>query len=155
VQRRPGQPQRIRGGASAIHEYGNSGAEECCSGLASGRERSVNTSPAASFPPHAFGLYDLHGNVRQFVLECFAKSYAGLPPDGSAYEADIGLKITGDLAEMSGTRSCSYRMLRGEGWGDPPSMIRSAFRNFAPPPGETLDKYRSAGVGFRVARTLD
>ena len=74
--------------------------------------------------------------------------------NGSAYEAGIELKVIGDLAEMSGTRSCSYRILRGGDWGDPPSKIRSAFRNFAPPPGSTLDKNRSAGVGFRVAKTL-
>jgi len=52
----------------------------------------VNTSPAASFPPNAFGLYGMHGNALQFVQDCFAKLYAELPTDGSAYEADIELK---------------------------------------------------------------
>lgn len=36
----------------------------------------------------------------------------------------------------------------------PPALIRSASRNRAPPPGATLQNYRSAGPGFRVARDL-
>jgi len=50
--------------------------------------------------------------------------------------------------------TCAFRMLRGGDWGDPPEMIRSGFRNFAPPPPATLADYRSGGVGFRVARSL-
>jgi len=46
-------------------------------------------------------------------------------------------------------------MVRGGDWGDIPAMIRSAARNFAPGPGATLENYRSGGVGFRIARTLD
>jgi formylglycine-generating enzyme required for sulfatase activity len=141
-------------GSSASHEYANYGADKW-GGLASGRDRWVNTSPAGSFPPNAFGLYDMQGNVLQWLQDCFASSYSGLPTDGSAYEAVVQLKTAGDLSYMSGTSSCSYRMLRGGDWGDPSRQIRSAFRNFAPPPGETLQEYRSGGVGFRIARTLD
>jgi formylglycine-generating enzyme required for sulfatase activity len=142
-------------GSSASYEYANYGADVCCSGLASGRDQWVNTSPVGSFPSNAFGLYDMHGNVLQWVQDCFASSYAGLPADGSAYEMDVQLKLTGRLAQLSGTKSCSYRMVRGGDWGNPPRMIRSASRNFGPGPGATLQEYRSGGVGFRVARTLD
>lgn len=141
-------------GAKATHEHANYGAEECCSGFASGRDRWVNTSPVGSFPPNAFGLYDMHGNVLQWVQDCFANSYAGLPTDGSAYELSVELKVA-PMEEMVGTNSCSYRMVRGGDWGDPPSMIRSAFRNFAPAPGTTLQTYRSGGLGIRVARSLE
>ena len=142
-------------GSNASHEQANYGADKCCTGSASGRDRWVYTSPVGSFPPNAFGLYDMHGNVLQFVQDCFASSYSELPTDGSAYEAVVKLKTAGPFFDMTGTSSCSYRMLRGGDWGDPPAMIRSAFRNFAPPKGSTLQEYRSAGVGFRVARTLD
>lgn len=82
---------------------------------------------------------------------------SGLPTDGSAYEVNVKLKTRGPFpsTDMTGTEACSHRMLRGGDWGDTPSMIRSAFRNFGPGPGATLQDYRSGGVGFRVARTLD
>jgi formylglycine-generating enzyme required for sulfatase activity len=141
-------------GASATHDHANYGTDDCCSGSASGRDKWMNTSPVGSFPPNGFGLHDMHGNVLQWVQDCFASSYSGLPTDGSAYEEAIQLK-TGVPFLMIGTNSCSYRIVRGGDWGDPPSMIRSAFRNFGPGRGATLHDYRSGGVGFRVARTLD
>jgi hypothetical protein len=64
-------------------------------------------------------------------------SYSGLPADGSQRSA---CELTGDFAKTSGTNSCTYRTLRGGDWGHP---------NFAPPPGSTMEKYRSARVGFR------
>jgi formylglycine-generating enzyme required for sulfatase activity len=142
-------------GSTATHEYANYGADTCCSPLASGRDKWEQTSPVGAFPPNTFGLYDMHGNVLQWVQDCLSPSYAGLPTDGSAYETVVDLKMTGRLSRMTGTSSCSYRMVRGADWNDPPAMIRSAFRNFGPGPGATLQDYRSAGVGFRVARTLE
>ncbi len=101
-----------------------------------GRDQWKTTSPVDAFPPNGFGVYDIHGNVVQWVADCFTGSYLGLPADGSPYTADVPLaNLTGDLATMHGTRTCSCRGLRGGDWGDPPCMIRSASRNFAPPPG--------------------
>jgi len=136
------------------HEYANYGADSGWTGLASGRDQWVNTSPVGSFPSNAFGLYDMHGNVLQYVEDCFSNSYSELPVDGSAYKVDVQLKMTGRFSFMNGTSSCSNRMVRGGDWGDPPRMIRSGFRNWVPGPGFTLQNYRSGGVGFRVARTL-
>ena len=141
-------------GAIGSHEFANYGADECCAGSASGRDRWVNTSPVGAFPPNAFGLHDMNGGVMQWVQDCFANSYAGLPSDGSAYEETVTLRLSGELSFMNGTSSCAYRMLRGGNWGDPPEMIRSASRNFAPPPGATLEDYASTGGGFRVARSV-
>ncbi len=63
--------------------------------------------------------------------------------------------MTGPWApKMVGLNACAFRMLRGGDWGDPPRMLRSAFRNYAPPKGATIDTYRSAGAGFRVAMAL-
>jgi formylglycine-generating enzyme required for sulfatase activity len=124
-------------------------------GFASGRDKwNYGTSPVGSFPPNAFGLYDMNGNVMQWVEDCFSPTYSGLPTDGSAYTKDVQLKLSGDLAAMNGTSSCAYRICRGGDFGNPPGFIRSAFRNWAPAPGATLENYRSSGLGFRVARTL-
>lgn len=142
-------------GSEPSHEHANHGADDCCSGLAVGRDRWVHTSPVGSFAPNAFGLYDMHGNAMQWTQDCLASSYTDLPTDGSANSKDSTLAFSGDFAIFNGTSACAYRMLRGGDWGNPASMIRSAARNFAPPPGATLQNYRSAGLGFRVARALD
>jgi formylglycine-generating enzyme required for sulfatase activity len=141
-------------GTAPSHEFANYGGEEHPGpGVAKGRDQWVATSPVGSFPPNAFGLYDTNGNVMQWVRDCFSPNYATAPADGSATLTDAPIaNITGDLSDLNGTRSCAYRMLRGGDWGDPPTMIRSAYRNFAPPPGQTLEKYRSSGLGIRIAR---
>lgn len=141
-------------GARADHRYVNYGPETGYGkGVATGRDRWIYTSPAGSFPPNRFGLYDMSGNVLEFVQDCLG-TYDTTPQDGSAYTTNVPLKLTGDLADLSGTMSCAYRVARGGDWGDPPEAIRSAFRNFAPPPPGQLNDYRSGGLGFRVARDL-
>lgn len=142
-------------GSEARRDRANYGTERCCSGEAEGADRWVQTSPVASFPANAFGLYDMHGNAMQWVEDCLSPTYADLPEDGSPYRRDDVLQLTGDFARLSGRRSCEFRILRGGNWGDPPAPIRSAARNFGPPPNATLAGYRSAGGGFRVVRALD
>ncbi len=62
----------------------------------------------------------------QWVEDCFAVSYAGLPTDGSAYKVDVTFSgINGELSFVDGTNSCSYGGLGGGDWGDTPRMIRS------------------------------
>lgn len=142
-------------GSAADHSHANYGPDEGFGkGVAKGRDRWVYTSPVGSFPPNAFGLYDMSGNVLQFVEDCLALSYEKTPVDGSAYVEAVTLKASGDLADLNGTTSCSHRIARGGDWGDPPEEIRAAFRNFAPGPGSTIATYRSGGLGFRVARDL-
>ena len=91
------------------------------------------TAPVGSFKPNAFGLYDMAGNVWQWVEDCYHKNYDGAPTDGSAWMA-------GD---------CKNRGVRGGAWVNNPSYMRSAHRNWVP----TDD--RSSYLGFRVARTID
>jgi formylglycine-generating enzyme required for sulfatase activity len=90
------------------------------------------TSPVGSFAANQFGLYDMAGNVFQWVEDCFHDNYNGAPIDGSAW-------ITGD---------CSRRVVRGGSWNDLPQLLRSANRNWR----STV--LRSYFFGFRVERTL-
>ena len=90
------------------------------------------TVPVGSFPPNAFGLYDVHGNVWEWVQDCWNDSYRGAPSDGRAWES-------GD---------CSLRVLRGGSWGNKPRFLRSALRYWNGSGG------RNNVSGFRVARTL-
>ncbi len=116
-------------GKKGSHEYANYGADSGWTGIATGRDKWAGTSPVGSFPPNAFGLYDMPGNVMQYTADCFAAS-----PD----QKD----------------SCTSRIIRGGDWGDPPRMLRSAFRNWTPARGSTLANYRSAGLGLRVVRDV-
>ena len=91
------------------------------------------TVEVGSFPANAFGLYDVHGNVEEWVEDCWNNSYQSAPSDGSAWER-------GD---------CDRRVLRGGAWSDEiPWGLRSAYRH-------SFDTgFRKYSFGFRVARTL-
>ena len=92
---------------------------------------SEQTAPVGSFPPNAWGLHDMHGNVMEWVQDCWNESYRGAPPvDGSAWES-------GD---------CSQRVIRDNSWIDP--MFRVSERR------RVVSDGRTDIVGFRVARTI-
>ena len=93
------------------------------------RERTVSVG---SFLPNAFGLHDVHGNVLEWVQDCWNKNYDGAPRDGGAWER-------GD---------CSLRVARGGSWDYTPRYLRSASRN------RSSSGYRGDDLGFRIARTL-
>ena len=90
------------------------------------------TAPVGSYAANAFGVHDIHGNVMEWVEDCWNDSYAGAPGDGSAWRA-------GD---------CSLRVLRGGSWSNIPRILRSANRY------ELSTGFRFGSIGFRVARTL-
>ena len=103
-----------------------------CDGCGS-RWDNRQTAPVGSFSPNAFGLHDVHGNVWEWVEDCWNGSYAGAPTDGSAWTSE----------------DCSRRILRGGSWGDGPwTFLRSAYRNW------DSSGNRNVNFGFRVARTL-
>ncbi|WP_263264186.1 formylglycine-generating enzyme family protein [Pseudomonas sp. RIT-PI-S] len=90
------------------------------------------TSPVGSFAPNAFGVYDMHGNLYEWVADCAHDDYKGAPSDGSPWmEAQ-----------------CDLVQIRGNDWGEPPIFSRSGNRNNAYPTD------RGDWIGFRVAREL-
>jgi formylglycine-generating enzyme required for sulfatase activity len=90
------------------------------------------TSPVGSFKPNAFGLYDMAGNVWQWVQDCYHGDYNGAPTDGSAW-------IRGD---------CSRHVIRGGSWYSGPRSLSSVARL-----GNSTDG-RGDNIGFRLGRTL-
>ena len=90
------------------------------------------TAPVGSFAPNAFGLYDMHGNVWEWVEDCSNGSYSGAPSNGIAW--------------LSG--NCAVRVLRGGSWISDPRNLRAADRI-----GNSTG-IRVSLNGFRVARTL-
>jgi formylglycine-generating enzyme required for sulfatase activity len=97
----------------------------------------------------------MHGNVLQWVEDCLALSYSGLPTGGSAYASADTIKMSADRwSWMNGKKACSFHICRGGDAWDPPALIRSASRNWGDVTGDKLTNYGSAGLGFRVARSL-
>ncbi|MFZ2160961.1 MAG: SUMF1/EgtB/PvdO family nonheme iron enzyme [Sideroxyarcus sp.] len=86
--------------------------------------------PVATKKPNAFGLYDMSGNVWEWVEDTYHENYVGAPADGSAWEGS------------------SMRVLRGGSWGKDAKYGRAAVRN------KFGTNYRDFSYGLRLARSL-
>ena len=90
-------------------------------------------APVGSFLPNGFGLHDMHGNVYEWVEDCWRTNYNGAPSDGRA---------------RTKSGNCARRVLRSGSWSSESRYLRAANRNHEP------DEKNFNNVGFRVARTL-
>jgi formylglycine-generating enzyme required for sulfatase activity len=139
----------LRGGTSTQYWWGNGSPDRVVENLTGdgdssrGRRRwSVaftnysdkhwGPAPVASFQPNPFGLFDIGGNVAEWVRDCWHDSYVRAPLDGSAWV----------------NPGCSDRVIRGGYWASSPENTRAPYRLYAKP------DYRDSRTGFRVARDL-
>ena len=126
-----------RAGSQTAYSWGNdigvnrANCGDWGSSLGACGDRWEVTAPVGSFEPNPFGVHDMHGNVWEWVEDCWNGGYAGAPTDGRAWRS-------GD---------CTQRVLRGGSWGLP-RYLRSAYRN------RFTSGNRKFNNGFRVARTL-
>ena len=122
-----------RAGASTRYAWGDapgSGKANC--EVCGSRWDDQRTAPVGSFSPNGFGVHDMHGNVAEWVEDCWSSDYADARRDGRARSVS----------------TCPKRVLRGGAWNDDPRYLRSANRSRSDP-GK-----RAPGFGFRVARSL-
>ena len=89
------------------------------------------THPAGEKKPNSWGLYDMHGNVREWVQDWYAPDSYGAGP----------------VTDPQGPATGSYRVYRGGSWHSAPKYCRTTFRGFDFP---SNDDY---SVGFRLVRT--
>jgi formylglycine-generating enzyme required for sulfatase activity len=120
-----------------ICSYGN-GADQASLELMSWsnnecKDGYVFTSPVGVFAVNDFGVHDVHGNVREWVEDCWHDNYHEAPTDGKAWTRE---------------GNCSMRVLRGGSWFFNPDFLRSAERS------KNYTSFREANYGFRVARSL-
>jgi len=123
-----------RAGATAAYPWGDQVGTNntVCVGCGS-KWDGKQPAPAGSFAANSYGLYDMIGNVWEWVQDCVHDSYNGAPQDGSAWIA---------------AGNCESRVARGGTWNVVPASVRSGSR--------LLVTSRSLyfNLGFRVARTL-
>jgi len=91
----------------------------------------TQTAAVGTYPPNAFGLHDMTGNVAEWTLDCFHPSYHGAPADGRAW----GRGRDGD---------CGRRVTRGGGWDGPAADVAERVP-------ESIDRTGNA-LGFRVVQ---
>jgi formylglycine-generating enzyme required for sulfatase activity len=121
-----------RAGTTTAYSWGDEIGENNANCAGCGSEwDGEQTAPVGSFDPNPWGLYDLHGNVFEWVRDCWHDDYLGAPNDGSAWLEDNG----GD---------CGRRVLRDGSWLDSPDGLRAAARGYFNPGS------RFGNIGFRV-----
>jgi formylglycine-generating enzyme len=92
-------------------------------------KRQRGTRPTGTYPPNAYGLYDMCGNVWEWVSDWYAADYYG----------------SGQVQDPGGPASGDMRIVRGGAWvNDDVSMLRCSYRHKVPP-----DTY-AYSVGFRI-----
>ena len=103
-----------RGGSGTRYWWGDEigSGRANCEGCGS-RWDDKQTAPVGSFRANGYGLYDVHGNVWEWMQDCWNDNYGGAPTDGKVWKS-------GD---------CSHRVLRGGSWDFNPRCLRSAYRS--------------------------
>ena len=106
-----------RAGSTTKYSWGNS--LDCSK--ANYRNEDCNTrgsSPVKSYDANAFGLYDMHGNVSEWVQDCWNNSYHGAPNDGSAWMSgicDVAIHRGSSFFNSGDIGGLAYRAFNGRG----------------------------------------
>jgi formylglycine-generating enzyme required for sulfatase activity len=139
----------LRAGTTTRYPWGDGNPKEVVANLTGDRDKSPSgrrwsnafphygdgywgPAPDGKFPPNAFGLRDIIGNVADWVEDCWHDSYLRAPADSRAWV----------------NPGCERHVVRGASWGSAPDQARSAFRTSLPADA------RNAQVGFRIVRDL-
>ena len=92
-----------------------------------------NDPPVGALKPNAWGLYDMHGYLWEYVADAWHADYTAAPTDGSAWKDDAA-------------GPAPQRVIRGGSWRDRYDSLRSSTRLSIP------DHTKSDAIGFRCVR---
>lgn len=121
-----------RGGTETKYWWGNTLQDGVADCKGCGRPYDPKApQKVGTFKANAFGLFDMAGGVDEWVADCWHKSFAGAPADGSAWVDD----------------KCTEHVLRGGSWKSEPAAIHAASRDHY----DTSVRYLTHG--FRIARS--
>ena len=134
-----------RAGTTTIYHFGDDESQLCLYANHADRNTKLQrrndscsdgvgerTAEVGLYRSNGYGLHDMHGNVMEWVQDCWNDSYAGAPNGANA-------RLMGD---------CSRRVVRGGSWFDFALDLRSAYRAGDP------RTFRSNAEGFRLARDM-
>jgi formylglycine-generating enzyme required for sulfatase activity len=115
-----------RGGDNRVYAWGNTppSFQQCIYG------RTDGPRPAGSCPPSSPGLYDMTGNVWQWVSDYYQPDYYSQSP----------------ARDPAGPAAGRYRVIRGGGWYSTPAQLRTRNRHWFSP------EFAEVSIGFRCAR---
>lgn len=134
-----------RAGSDLAYSFGNDMAELCEYANIADQSTHIGwrnkqcsdgfstTAPVGSLKPNAFGLYDMHGNVWEWLADCWQRNYKNASADSAAWVK---------------SNDCEDRTQRGGSWFYGADEARSAYRVA----GEVFDK--SVTLGFRLAHDI-
>lgn len=123
-----------RAGAATYYSWGNEvGEGKANCGVCGSRWDNKQTAPVGSFEANAFGLFDLHGNVWEWVEDTWHDNYNGAPSDGAAWNRG---------------NDPTFKVARGGAWGVGAELLRAHTRV------KRIIYVQFDTLGFRVARTL-
>jgi formylglycine-generating enzyme required for sulfatase activity len=101
-----------RAGSTTTYPWGRAVEKDHANCLGCTSEPVKKAIDTGSFPPNAFGVYDMTGNAAEWVEDCWNENYRGAPADGSAWNK----------------QQCRERVLRGGSFNNDPKYLRSAAR---------------------------